>query len=312
MQRKVAYVFLYRNGIRESSVGIVRCNHTEGQPEVTLELFGEQEQKKTWRIYYFHSEDGLAEAAYLWEMAAGRGRSEVRMRQCRLCAEAGKGNGILLLPETVAEQWTGKMGIPDTREYLCARFDGMEVTQRQLRNVCLRKPEARIEENTCLESAKRLMEEIAKAAGGEVSEQGRKPEEKELPQPPGRRVAQCRIACLEELFQKNPPYLPCREKGVVYSVRITPSDLQLFPKEGRSFTENSFLLHGYYRYRHVLLGRRRGKEREEYVVLVPGNYETKEEKLAEAFGFPEFIPLIPETVAVVSGKKRFGYWCGKI
>lgn len=312
MQRKVAYVFLYRNGIRESSVGIVRCNHAAGQPEVTLELFGKPEQKRTWRIYYFHSEVSLAEATYLWELASGRGRSEVRMRQCRLCAEAGMGNGILLLPETVAEQWTGKAGIPDTREYLCARFDGTEVTERQLRKVCLRKPEARTEENACMESAKRLMEEITKAAGGEVAESGRKPEEKDVLQSLGSRKERGRIACLEELFRKNPSYLPCRGKGVGYSVRITPSDLQLFPNEGKSYIENSFLLHGYYRYRHVLLGRRRRKEREEYVILVPGTYETKEGKLAEAFGFPEFIPLIPETATAVSGKKMFGYWCGKI
>lgn len=312
MQRKVAYVFHYRNGIRENSVGVIRCNEKAGQPEVTLELFGKSEQGQRWHIYYFHSEDSLAEATYVWERATGRGRSEVPMHQCRLCAEAGRGSGVLLLPETVAKQWTGKRGIPDTGEYLGARFDGTEITEGLLQKAYLCTPEIHPEGKVCVESAKRLMEEITKAAGGAVEENSQKPERQEELSLSERRAKSRRIACLEELFRKNPSYSPCRENGVGYSVRISPSDLQLFPKEGTSFTENSFLLHGYYRYRHVLLGRRKGKNREEYVVLVPGNYEEKEGKLAKVFGFSEFLPIIPETANAVPGKKRFGYWCGKI
>lgn len=348
MQRKVAYVFLYKNGIRERSVGIVRRYGTAEQPEVALELFGEEEKKKRWRIYYFTKEEALLEAAYLWGSTTERGRSEVRLSQCRLCTDAGMGEGVVLLPESVVcpersgqedrsdetyQCGSRQMTQPNLREYLCARYDGKEVTEKELRQAFCRKPVPETGENPCVESAKRLMEEIAKAAGGGMAGEETASAEREYPaetlgngneegknrqdiESMGRKKKRGgrQIAYLEELLLLNPPYVPCRRYQVVYSVRITPEKLDGFPKEGSRFAENSFALHGYYRYRHVLLGRRMTKEKEEYVLLVPGSYNEKEAGLAELFGFPEFLPVTktPETGGAVSGKELFGYYCGKI
>ena len=309
MQRKVAYVFLYKNGIRERSVGIVRRYGTAEQPEVALELFAEELRKKRWDIFYFTKGEALAEAACLWGSTTERGRSEVRMPRCRLCAEAGKGGGIVLLP--AESNWV------ELREYLCARYDGKEVTAEELRTSFRRKPEPETAENPCVESAKKLMEELTKAAGGETSEmrQGEKTLRKE-PFPPGdRKTRGTAITGLEKMLQSKPPYTPCRDGRVDYSVRITPEDLRCLPKESKEYIENSYLLHGYFRYRHMLLGRRLGKGKEEYVLMVPGVYSGKEAGVARLFGFPEFLPVKktkPETDSAASGGDLFGYFCGKI
>lgn len=383
MQRKVAYVFLYKNGIRERSVGIVKRYGTAEQPEVALELFGEEERKKRWRIYYFTEGEALVEAAYLWGCTTERGKSEARLSQCRICAEAGMGGGIVLLPEREVEpernSRENRMEQSDInnnrtrsgavlREYLCARYDGKEITEEVLREAFLRKPEPFCDPR--IESAKKLMEEIAKAAGGEIEEEtaasvhsetlagideedirsryseegengewNRRQDSDSKPRKKKRTGGQ--IAYLEKLLLLNPPYGPCRRFDVEYSVRVTPEELLNFPKEGKRFAENSFVLHAYYRYRHVLLGRRRRKTAEDYVLLVPGSYNEKEAKLAELFGFPEFLPVkaiarsepevrekmcaeeqklrrkigeekIPETGNGASGKELFGYFCGKI
>ncbi len=300
MQRKVAYVFLYKNGIRERSVGIVRRYGTAEQPEVALELFGEEERRKQWRVYYFTEGEALLEAAYLWGNTTERGRSEARLSQCRLCAEAGMGAGIVLLRLQ-----------PDLTEYLCARYDGKELTEEALREAFLRKPEPSCDPR--VESAKKLMEEIAKAAGGEAASETAASVQQDMYVES--RKARRQIAYLEKLLLLNPPYGPCRRFDVEYSVRVTPEELAGFPKEGKRFAENSFVLHGYYRYRHVLLGRRRKKNVEDYVLLVPGIYNEKEAKLAELFGFSEFLPLVqtkPEADGAASGKELFGYYCGKI
>jgi len=116
-------------------------------------------------------------------------------------------------------------------------------------------------------------------------------------------------------MRMNPAYTPCHGSSVDYSVRILPEDLQCLPKESRGYTENSYLLHGYYRYRHVLLGRRIRKEKEEYVLMVPGVYSRREVSVAKLFGFPEFLPVKktkPETGSAASGRELFGYFCGKI
>ncbi len=370
MQRKVAYVFLYKNGIRERSVGIVRRYGTAEQPEVALELFGEEERRKRWRIYYFTEGEALVEAAYLWGSTTERGKSEARLSQCRLCAEAGMGEGVVLLPEEsvpgtgreredcgeislgtkhAGEGIEGQKKQPDFREYLCARYDGKEIQEEALREAFLRKPEFSCDPR--IESAKKLMVEIAKAAGGETVEEiavtgqresfsesgegsigNRAPEQGGIGersrdagrQPREKKRAGRQIAYLEKLLFLNPPYGPCRRFDVEYSVRITPEELLEFPKEGKRFAENSFVLHAYYRYRHVLLGRRRRKTAEDYVLLVPGSYDEKEARLAELFGFSEFLPVKeivqrrlhteekPEADGAASGKELFGYYCGKI
>lgn len=316
MQRKVAYVFLYKNGIRERSVGILRRYGTVNQPEVALELFGEEVRRRKWNIYYFTKGEALVEAVYLWGTTAERGKSEARLSQCRLCAEAGTGEGVILLPDQRS----------DLREYLCARYDGKEVSEEELWAAFHRKAEP--EENPCIESAKKLMEEIARAAGGDTGTEGsgtgnepvglplvQLPEESEsVPQRRKRRI-QHGSAYLEELLLLKPPYVPCRRHDVEYSVRIAPEDMLHLPKEGKQFAENSYLLHGYYRYRHVLLGRRRRNDAEDYVLLVPGIYNEKEARVAGLFGFSEFLPVkavAPETGSAASGKELFGYFCGKI
>jgi len=336
MQRKVAYVFLYKNGIRERSVGIVRRYGTAEQPEVALELFGKELQQKRWKIYYFTKSGALAEATYLWGSTGARGTNEVRTVQCRLCAEAGAGEGIVLLPMEVGRAEQTFSGEPQAggelerttdgrefREYLCARYDGEEISAEELRKAVRRKPLRGAEENPCVESAKRLMEEIARAAGGELSAEGDTAEErkeagtveKKQTIPMSKKPKSPLVKNLEKLMRMNPAYTPCHGSSVDYSVRILPEDLQCLPKESREYTENSYLLHGYYRYRHVLLGRRIRKEKEEYVLMVPGVYSRREVSVAKLFGFPEFLPVKktkPETGSVASGGDLFGYFCGKI
>ncbi len=330
MQRKVAYVFLYKNGIRERSVGIVKRYGTAEQPEVALELFGEEERKKRWRIYYFTEGEALVEAAYLWGCTTERGKSEARLSQCRICAEAGMGGGIVLLPEREVEpernSRENRMEQSDIdnnrtrsgavlREYLCARYDGKEITEEALVEAFSRKEEPACDPR--IASAKKLMEEIAKAAGGEIEEETAVSVQKDssMSKPREKKRTGRQLAYLEKLLLLNPPYGPCRRFDVEYSVRVTPEELLNFPKEGKRFAENSFVLHAYYRYRHVLLGRRRRKTAEDYVLLVPGSYNEKEAKLAELFGFPEFLPIAqtkPEADDAASGKELFGYFCGKI
>ena len=322
MQRKVAYVFLYKNGIRERSVGIVKRYGTAEQPEVALELFGKEMQGRRWEIFYFTKGGALTEASYLWELTGERGASEMKNVRCRLCAEAGAGEGIVLLPatenfakrqpekETQQENSGETSGLPtkekktdesEYREYLCARYDGSEVTAEDLKKAFRRKLQRATGENPCVESAKRLMEEIAKAAGGDVLT-GRETIEEEATEEHTvsalekeqvmvfhRKGKSSPMKKLEIIMQTNPPYIPCRGGRVDYSVRITPEDLHCLPEESKGYVENSYLLHGYYRYRHVLLGRRSRKE--EYVIMVPGIYSEREAGLARLFGFSEFLPV---------------------
>ena len=51
---------------------------------------------------------------------------------------------------------------------------------------------------------------------------------------------------------------------------------------------NSFLLHGYYNYHHLLLARVERKGEACYYIGVPGNFYEKEKQVAIMFGFESF------------------------
>lgn len=71
----------------------------------------------------------------------------------------------------------------------------------------------------------------------------------------------------------------------------------------RSYLHNSFLLHGYYNYGHLVLDERNGKSR----LGVPGNYYEREQMVATMFGFPDFEPAGKEKVQTGT----FGYYFTK-
>ncbi|MCH5281764.1 MAG: hypothetical protein J1E61_09865 [Lachnospiraceae bacterium] len=69
----------------------------------------------------------------------------------------------------------------------------------------------------------------------------------------------------------------------------------------RDYVHNSFLLHGYYNYGHVILD-----ETEEAPRLgVPGNYYEREQLVAQMFGFPDF-EAAQDVEKVTNG--TFGYF----
>lgn len=71
----------------------------------------------------------------------------------------------------------------------------------------------------------------------------------------------------------------------------------------RSYLHNSFLLHGYYNYGHLVLDERNGESR----LGVPGNYYEREQMVATMFGFPDFEPAGKEKIQTGT----FGYYFTK-
>lgn len=69
---------------------------------------------------------------------------------------------------------------------------------------------------------------------------------------------------------------------------IAPKDFVVLRQEYQKMVHNSFLLHGYYNYRHLILGRVRTDEGWRYYLGVPGNFYGREKMVAEMFGFEAF------------------------
>ena len=90
----------------------------------------------------------------------------------------------------------------------------------------------------------------------------------------------------EQLCMMYPEIHPFRDSREYLS--IAPKDFVVLCKEYQKLVHNSFLLHGYYNYRHLILGRIRQKDAWQYYIGVPGNFYDREKMVAEMFGFEAF------------------------
>ena len=104
-------------------------------------------------------------------------------------------------------------------------------------------------------------------------------------------------------------YIPPR--NITYE-KIARQDISRFPRKEWRIANNSFLLHGYHNYHHLLYIEEDGKT----WLGVPGVFHEKEEVAAKAFGFPEFRRLTDVDLKLEENEKNtyedFGYWCRQI
>ncbi len=69
---------------------------------------------------------------------------------------------------------------------------------------------------------------------------------------------------------------------------ITPRDFIILSRKYQNLVQNSFLLHGYYNYGHVILTKIKERDGESFYLGVPGVYFTREKQAALMFGFEGF------------------------
>lgn len=84
-------------------------------------------------------------------------------------------------------------------------------------------------------------------------------------------------------------------------VQITPRELSLFQSREWNPCKNHFIFYGYYHYRHLIFGR---FPEGAYFLGVPGIFSPREQRTAQAFGFPCF-----HEGRVPKRGGCFGYWC---
>ena len=89
-------------------------------------------------------------------------------------------------------------------------------------------------------------------------------------------------------------------------ISLEPKDLLTFQDNGKYLVNNSFLLHGFYNYGHILLGT--DAEDGMLILGVPGEFYIQEKLMASLFGFPEF----RKTVDAYGNVENMGYWMRKM
>lgn len=93
-------------------------------------------------------------------------------------------------------------------------------------------------------------------------------------------------------------------------VKLEPKDFIILRENYQHLVNNSFLLHGFYNYRYLILGKEREKEKEKekgFYLGVPGVFYEREKMVALMFGFEAF-----ECEGGEAEEGKFGYYLRKV
>lgn len=137
----------------------------------------------------------------------------------------------------------------------------------------------------------------------EITPQQQTPIQQAQPQRPQQMFPQ------EEEIEEVSAYIP---PNTTRYEKIQRQDLSRLPRREWRLANNSFLLHGFYNYHHLLYI----EDGDKIWIGVPGIYHEKEKAAANAFGFSEFRRLTDVELELSEEEKNtyddFGYWCRKV
>lgn len=137
----------------------------------------------------------------------------------------------------------------------------------------------------------------------EITPQQQTPIQQAQPQRPQQMFPQ------EEEIEEVSAYIP---PNTTRYEKIQRQDLSRLPRREWRLANNSFLLHGFYNYHHLLYI----EDGDKIWIGVPGIYHEKEKAAANAFGFSEFRRLTDMELELSEEEKNtyddFGYWCRKV
>ena len=193
--------------------------------------------------------------------------------------------------------------------------DGEVATNRKKETVCPKQPQTAADSE---DSAEYRTEQLTAAARSDSTASGLREipndsvssdvgetRQKEAPQ--GK--AELPVVPLEEKWSQLEAIYPHRrpfDDDREY-LMIRPADFVLLAEESYRRANNSFMLHGYYSYQHLLLARVERKEGAVYYLGTPGYFWEREKQAAVLFGYESF-----EGPGEPAGEGDFGYYMMRV
>ena len=132
----------------------------------------------------------------------------------------------------------------------------------------------------------------------QLQEQGMTSREKQSQEQGETPLAEEKWQQLSLIYPHRQPFGDARDY-----LAIGPSDFVVLTEESFRMANNSFLLHGYYRFGHLVLCRTRKKGETVNYIGVPGHYTDREKQAAILYGFESF-----ESEAEPASEGDFGYY----
>lgn len=294
MQRFVTYIYAYENNNKNQNVGFAKVDIRGDYCQVEIHLKRTGYTNVKCPVYLFVRENEVIVGVEIGEIALVNGCGDfVRQLNCNgvgetpYCMKDMKGI-LIFLDDTVmfASQW-------DERAIYRDNFKPYEETKQipveQLEDAAEEPEESGQSEKLQVESVQ------AQQSGEQQSE--------EL-QPEAQRSGDMWMDLWEKLNGMYGAKNLFENMPEISGIHMELKDLWELPKKYWYLGSNSFLLHGFFNYRHLLLGKVENESGRKWFIGVPGIYQNQEKVLAAVFGFPEFRQ--EKDTGVKTG--QFGYW----
>lgn len=293
-KRFVSYIYEYVQGEKRESLGFVKVNARDGICKIRIHMRGFYTRgQQPYEAYVFTQKKERLAGQLLGELESKNGALEWSgVTESEDLMKSGFGledsQGIYIEGENhiYAAQW-------DDFPVDVERFEPLRRSVRQTVG-----GEA---EGTASKEKREEEEAVWAAEVTAKCDKQETAESREAQKKPDSRQEQW------EYLTKHFPVMQYVDGGgaVMSSIRLDTQSLTRVPRDKWELGNNSFLLHGIYHYRHLLLLRRQTEKEISYYIGVPGVYSDQEQMMASMFGFQEF-RMLKEPGA---RRESLGYWC---
>lgn len=319
MGRQVCYLYEYRGRERVRNVGFVRVDVHPGGRGVEVCAKGiETEAGEMAGVYAFFMEARECRTFLVGTVRAEKGSLSRRFELSGFGADDREAELTGKKAGRRAQDFQGIFLEGQSGEIYAALWEDAEVDftiRKPMREPVERRQEVKQEEppmRGALEEAEERTDSQEKPEAGlpmgemVEEEQGGTGKQKEENIVPASAMVEVRTGELvtEALPQEECTEISCR--------KIQRGEIAMLRRKEWRLANNSFLLHGYYNYHHLLLVEKGGVCK----LGVPGIYHRREKQAAESFGFGEFQKAAELPVTLLETERNdyeeFGYWCRSV
>lgn len=307
-KRWISYIYSYENGEKKNNIGYARIETRDMRVKVTVHI-NVLSVKESMKVYLYIRESGVIRGLLIGEIAMNSG--------------VGEGS-FITSAQSVADSTYGISDVCglivfyDNNKFYGSEWDDKPIILAGSKGVEFPLQSSPDEKDEDVETYA-LDEDVISEAFVQPQEAVTEPEDlvNETVSQPQEAVIEPeaiikeaapeekQLNAAEKILLKYPRMYPFDDDEMQSCVRIEPQDIGQLPIDAWSIANNSFLLHGYYSYRHLVLMKTADKIHPAYFIGVPGIYRNKDEFMAKMFGFELFKPM--SCKEDMTGE--FGYWC---
>ena len=320
MKRFVTYIYAYEEEKKGSNVGFARIEIRGQDARIEIHLRGVYAASAACRVYLFQREAaGGKEVTGVtgvlvgeMKLVTGSGDGAVVLKGGRVGASpygSTEMEGLFFVigeERILMSRWREgapfKVGLSGFREWqpeepkekTAEKGAAAETAaQKEVREAAA----AQAEQNSQT-AAQGMAQDVPSGSGMETAAAGEETEAIHVTELPMRNLfpEYDWNAVWEELCREHKP-AALFEEWDTQCIQLELKDLRSLPKKYWYLGNNSFLLHGFFNYRYLVLGR---TAEERWFLGVPGVYQRQERVMAAIFGFPEFFAAGP------GGERREG------